>query len=220
MQLSGDPGLEALFAEYLKLNIPIDCGNAPATWVFAGGFYRRNRRHDQAVRCYTRALELGLERHDVYMARAEAYAQLGDFAQAIADSDKAVGLSPASSYPYEARGEIRERRGELDQAVEDYSEAIKIQQQAVKKATSSADYKWLLYDLVRLYQRRSRAYLLKEAYGAAIDDLRFVEKQLDPGPSKAAVYRDIAAIYRKKGDDKSADKYLRMAQAIDAGVKR
>jgi tetratricopeptide (TPR) repeat protein len=220
--LAGYPELIALFEEYFKQNIAVDCGNAPATWYLAGSFYQRNGLWGEAVRCFTRALEEGFVPWEAYSGRSYCYARQGDIAKAIADADKVIELAPevSSSFAYEHRADIYAELGNYSQAISDYTEAIKIQQQAVKKAPSSGDHVWLLYELVRLYQRRSRAYLLKEAYGAAIDDLRFVEKQLDPGPSKASVYRDIAAIYRKKGDDKSANKYLRMAQAMDAGVKR
>jgi tetratricopeptide (TPR) repeat protein len=218
--IDGNPEIKALFEEYLKLGIPIDCGNAPATWHLAGAFYQRNLQWGQAIRCHTRALELGLHDGGVYYSRSYCYSRQMDFDKAITDADKAIELEPDDALSYERRAETYVEMKDYEKAVIDYTKAIQIRRQKVKKAASSYDHRWELSDLLGTYQKRANAFFLSKAYDRAIDDLKSVEKQLRPGPPKAAIYRAISAAYRAKGDAKSADKYSRLAEAMDPGAKK
>jgi tetratricopeptide (TPR) repeat protein len=218
--LRDHPELKNLFAEYLKLNIPIECADFPVTWWLAGTFYMDTGQWDQAIRCYTRALELGYVNTSVLMFRSNVYKLLGDFAKSIADIDKAIELDPDDALAYEWRAGTYEKMKDYDKAVNDFTEAIRIQRQEVKEAFSFVNHQERRWDLAQTYQKRSEAFFLSGAYDRAIDDLKFVEKQFRPGPAKAGVYRDIAAIYRAKGDAKKADKYLRMAEAQESKINK
>jgi tetratricopeptide (TPR) repeat protein len=56
--------------------------------------------------------------------RAAAYAGLGNFAGALAEFDKSVGLWPENAWVYFNRAEAYRRQGDLGNAAENYSLAL------------------------------------------------------------------------------------------------
>jgi tetratricopeptide (TPR) repeat protein len=149
------------------------------------------------------------------------YARLGDFAKAIADMDKALELSPDEPGIYENRADIYHGKGDYRRAISDYTDAIKIRRHRIKKYKGTYSMQGREWEfLMETIYSRAKTFLAMKSYDQAIDDLRFIENQIKAGPGKASLYRAFADIYRIKGDAKSADKYLRKAEAQESKINK
>jgi tetratricopeptide (TPR) repeat protein len=210
-----EPSLKALFGEFERRKRSIDCGNAVQTWVLAGQFYHDRGRYDETIRCYSRAIDLGLTGRSIFMSRGSVYGRLGDFAHAIADADMDIKLN-ADEFSYGFRGQIREKMGDLDKAIQDLSEAIRIRS---KKEGRDQVFKYSTGSMPDLLITRARLYGEKGAWGQAVEDLLDADKRLLSGPPKAEVEKQLADAYRSKGDTKNAEKFLKKAQALKTGLK-
>lgn len=209
--------IKSLFKDLERQNRPIDCGNAPRTWELAADFHYYGKRYDQALRCYDRALDLGLDPAEIWYTRSRVYADKGDFDKALADADKLMKSGRPSAIDYENRGEIYVKKGDLDKAVDDYTTAIKLQTKDLK---SDVVWEGKVGPLMDLYESRAKVYAAKKDWGRAIDDLKFVEKRLTDAAAKAVINLEIAKVYQEKGDAKNAAIYLEKARALDPNIKR
>ena len=61
---------------------------------------------------------------DAYINRGNAYADQGDFAAAMADLNKAIGLNPEDAEVYTNRGVVYHKTGDFAAAIADYDTAI------------------------------------------------------------------------------------------------
>jgi tetratricopeptide (TPR) repeat protein len=201
--------LKSLFAEYIRQNRDIDCGSSSRTWHLAGQFYYDVKRDDQAVRCFSRALDLGLTDNLAFFFRSRAYARMGDFDRAIADADRDIERNHFV-VSYENRAEIYVGRGDHDKAIADLSQAIRLQRKVLKG--SPWDYNFEEFE--KLYWRRGDIYFAKKDWNKAIGDYKFVDENLRPGLFKQAVNLQIAEAYKNKGDAKNAQKYSDLAKTV------
>lgn len=55
----------------------------------------KNKEYQRAINCYTKAIHLHPNDANFYSNRALSYFNLGQYAQCIADCDKALQLSPS-----------------------------------------------------------------------------------------------------------------------------
>jgi tetratricopeptide (TPR) repeat protein len=220
--------LTTLFNEYSRQKRTFDVGDAPWTLVLLGRVHQEGLP-DLAIRCLSRALGLTQDKgltYDAYLSRSVAYAQKGNFANAIADADAAIGIYDFTS-SYVNRAKIYEMKGDYGSAVNDYSVAIGAQRKDVRKsekiAVSNLTVGSEKYTLANLYWDRARLYILAESWGKAIADYKTMMGMLKPDAAKplAAIYRQIAWVYEVgKGDKKKADEYSRKAQALDPQIKK
>ena len=208
--------LQKLFQLYVERKKEIDCGTFGRTWDQAGRFYEKKREYASAIRCYSRALDLGFIEWSVYWGRAHAYEAAGDLAKALADADTMVKIPPPSPHSHSYRAEIHDKMGQLDKAIEDYSEAIRLQWKSIKELdTDDKDVEYL-----KLRTQRANVYTKKGEWNKAIGDLQYVSDKLRPGSGKAKVLRGIGSVYQKKGDARNAQKYFDQAEAMERGVKK
>jgi tetratricopeptide (TPR) repeat protein len=218
--------LTTLFKEYSRQKKTFDVGDAPWTLVLLGRVHQDGRL---AIRCLSRALGLTQDKgltYDAYLYRSVAYAQEGDFANAIADADAAIGIYDFPS-SYVNRAKIYEMKGDYGSAVNDYSVAIGAQRKDIRKsvkiAVSDLTVKSEQDALYNLYWGRARLYVLAESWDKAIADYKQMIGMLRPdaaGPL-AELYQQIARVYEVgKGDKKKADEYFRKAKAMDPGIKK
>lgn len=206
--------LKSLFAEYLRQNRDIDCGGFAQTWSLAGRFYYEKNRYDQAVRCLSRAADLGSSDGLLLFYRSQAYAQMGDFTRAIADASQDVKRDP-SEYTYKNRAEIYAKTGDYDKAISDMSQALRFQKKVLKGSpwTYEVDFYY------RLYWRRGDLYFLKKDWDKAIEDYKLVDEKALPGLTKQAVNLQLAEAYKNKGDTQNAQKYSDRAKTVGAPKK-
>jgi protein O-mannosyl-transferase len=131
----------------------------------------------EAISCYTRAIELKPDYAEAYNNRANTYAQQGIFDKAEEDYLKAIRLKPDYSDAYYDRGYMYLTLGATDKAVMDLSKAIE-----------------LTPELDRAFYNRGNAYSRMMQYGKAIEDYtRAIE--LNPEYARAYNNRGIAYIH-------------------------
>ena len=68
-----------------------------------GNRYSRNGAYEQALKDYTRAMELDPDFAEVYYNRGVSYYELGRYAEAIADFTRAIELNPQDDNTYGRR---------------------------------------------------------------------------------------------------------------------
>jgi len=213
--------LQRLFEAYDKQKRELDCGNYKHTWYLAGKFQFDKKHDSQAIKCYSKALELGLTNRSVYRDRAFAYQMIGEFDKALSDADMCIKLEP-DKYAYSFRADIYLKRGvanqnkdDLDKAIADLSEAIKLVRKDLKRSHIAFHYE----NLADFYKKRALVFEAKQDWNEAIDDLKSFSELISPGPEKARVLRRIGKDYQKKGDANNAQKYFQQARAMDPNMK-
>lgn len=78
---------------------------------------------DAVAADFVKAIELH-PGHNVYLHKALAFSELGEYDQAIADPSRAIELKADYAYAYLNRGVIYQRLGEKDKAKVDYQRTI------------------------------------------------------------------------------------------------
>ncbi len=86
------------------------------------------KEYERAIHEYNRVQELAPEHVSptLYYNRANAYAALGDFAQARDDYDQAIQLDPQLAWAYGNRGYVHARLEHYAEALTDYKHAAKL----------------------------------------------------------------------------------------------
>jgi tetratricopeptide (TPR) repeat protein len=147
---------------------PVAQNNLGASYFLAG-------RANEAIRCFSRAIELKTGYFDALNNRGAAYTQTGQIVEAIGDFDKAIALKPAFAEAYNNRGAAYLNVGRLDEAIRDYSRAIELQP-----------------DYADALENRSNAYLQSERYELAIADC---DKAIELKPDHQRAYINRAVAY-------------------------
>jgi serine/threonine protein kinase/Tfp pilus assembly protein PilF len=84
------------------------------------------REPEEAVRQFTRAIEIDPLFKDVYNNLAFAYNSIGDFDKSIWAINKYIELAPDEPNPYDSRGDLYAWNRKIDQAIESYKKALEI----------------------------------------------------------------------------------------------
>lgn len=99
----------------------------PLTWLNRGNAYTQQSDFQKAIADYTNGVTLNSENADLYTGRADALMGLGDddsLKAAIADSHKAIALTPDNFYAHTARGYANQELGQLVAAITDFRKAV------------------------------------------------------------------------------------------------
>lgn len=91
-----------------------------------GFAYYLSWEHKQAIKDYSKAIELDKNNISNYLGRAEVYRDSGKHKKAIKDYSRAIELDPNSSYIYYERGCVYQVLKDYKRAIKDYSRAIEI----------------------------------------------------------------------------------------------
>lgn len=83
-------------------------------------------RYDEALVCYSKAIELAPHLAASYISRSYAYIRKNMFSEAMADLNIAIELEPDRKQAYNNRGDIRRRIGDYSSAIKDCNDALKI----------------------------------------------------------------------------------------------
>ena len=91
-----------------------------------GNTYRRLGRMEEAIECYSRAINLDPGMADAYYHRGIAYGELCDFDRAIADYTKAITLNPDFAEAHCRCGLTHNLQGNFDRAITNFDRAIEL----------------------------------------------------------------------------------------------
>ena len=127
-------------------------------WFKKGYNAGENKNWDEAIVCYSKAIELDPDYAMAYNNRGWAYDEKGEYDRAIRDYNKAIELKPDYAMAYNNRGLAYEKKGEYDRAIRDFDQAIELDND--KLATMYA------------YNNRGIAYYYKGEYERAKEDYR------------------------------------------------
>ena len=86
--------------------------------------YSEKGDYGNAIKDYTKAIELQPDYASAYYNRGVAYGQKGDYGNAIKDYTKAIELQPNYADAYNNRGVAYGQKGDYDKAIEDLTRAI------------------------------------------------------------------------------------------------
>ena len=213
--------LDRLFETCDKQGRDCDCDGYKDAWYLAGKFQDRKKHFDRAIKCYSKAIELGLTDSSVYWSRAADYDFIGELDKALSDANTIIKLDPRS-YAYKFRADIYQRKGKLDKAIDDYHKANKALRGEIKKTEYSEQTAQAVdKEAYEIHLGTADAYMKKQNWSKAIDEYQAaIEFTVNPGLRRAFVLYRIGLVYQKKGDAANAQKYIQQAEAMDPEVKK
>lgn len=91
-----------------------------------GNAYADQGQHDQAIRDYTKALEINPKHVVAYFNRGNSYCEKGQYDRAINDFTKAFEINPKYGEAYLNRGIAYAKKGQYDRAISYYDKALEI----------------------------------------------------------------------------------------------
>ena len=147
---------------------------------FKGVTYHVKNQDSEAIKHYTKAIELHHGHVEAHNNRGVAYHHQGDHDSAIADCTRAIELDRSYAYAYHNRGLAYGGKGEYSLAITDFTEAIELNR-------NDPD----------TYHSRGRVYSKKCEYSLAIADLT---KAIELNRNDANVHNDRGAAYQGIGE--------------------
>ncbi|MDE0016441.1 tetratricopeptide repeat protein [Candidatus Poribacteria bacterium] len=192
----------------------------------------RSWKLPQAIKAFTRAIEIEPRYAEAYVKRGLAYYRSAQYDAAIADYTQTLKLKRYQADAYASRGNAYQSLGDMQRAIEDYSASLKrrrsshvIQKRAetyfkkgdVQKALADYD------DLIRrkptamAYYGRGNVYLQLAIRGSE-NRLKLALADLDQAialePSFASAYISRAQVHRQFGDHTLASRDTRQVNRL------
>jgi PQQ-dependent catabolism-associated CXXCW motif protein len=163
-------------------------------------------KYDEAIRDFSKAIELNPQHVEAYYNRGLAHAKKGDYGAAMTDLLEAATLDPARNAEVQAllldkkyasayfqRGRIELAKGAYDRAIADYDQAIQLNPE---------------YD--EAYSYRGTAYYSKGDYGQAVKDY---DQAIQINPKLAVAYVNRGIAYTSKSN------YVHAIADFDAAIE-
>ncbi len=139
----------------------------------------------------TQVIKLHPKNNDAYRQRAEAYASIGNYANAVADYTQAIKLVPRNFYYHDTRALSYEKQGLTQQAVEDFDKAVELAPHNFMPYLHRGDY----------YLRQDQAQKAVDSYSQAI---RLEPRQPQPYLNRAKAYAQLKDFDRALADNDRA----------------
>lgn len=181
--------------------------------------FARKGKLEDALRAFTKAIELGEGKCRAYRYRGITYAKMGRHDPAISDFDKAVQRNPGCAECFFERAQVKMFSGRLDDALEDVSACLRLKGSFAPAYSLRAGIharkgclQEALYDINRALSIRTdspeylhnRAVIMTglERYGDAIRDYL---KVIELDPMSGGSYNNIAWLLATSKDPKFRD---------------
>ena len=172
-------------------------------WFEKGHALRIADKQQEAVKAFTRAIELDSIFAMAFLERGNAYNNLGDYRQAIRDFNRAIELNPKDAVAYYSRGIAYGNLGDYPQAIRDYDRATELDpkdswsfiNRGTFYATKRGDYRQAIRDFDRAieldpklaiaYNKRGFSYLKLKDDEQALRDFKNAARLGDKGAQDA-----------------------------------
>ncbi len=152
---------------------------------FRRGFRASSEGHTQeAVKEYSKAIELDPSFASAYHNRGILYNNLGEQQKALDDYNKAIELDPSYAFAYNGRGNVYRGFGERQKALDDYNKAIELDP-----------------SFAYAYNGRGNVYSDLGEQQKALEDYN---KAIELDPSYATAYNGRGNVYRDLGERQKA----------------
>jgi tetratricopeptide (TPR) repeat protein len=149
-------------------------------WFERGIAFEESKRYEEAIKAYTKAIEMNPILTGAYNNRGNVWRDIGDFDRSYNDFNKMIELGSNSIFAYIGRGNALSDKGKYLQAVQDYNSCLLINP-----------------NFAEAYHNRGYAWMELKKYDKAISDF---EKALQLKPQYASVYIHRAIIWAEIGD--------------------
>ncbi len=109
--------------------VPYPISEASDEWLRIGGLLVHKSDvllPKQAVSYFTELIHTMPSSPILWLARGNAWREIGELDDALKDFDQAIRLNPNDAVAYDTRAKLWQAKGELDNAIQDFSEALRI----------------------------------------------------------------------------------------------
>jgi len=175
--------------------------NLAVTYNNRGTAYYKLNRHEEAIRDYSKAIELDPKDAGAYYNRGTAFSKLSKHEDAIKDFNKAIELNPEYAESYYNRGNTHFKLNKHEEAIEDYNKAIELNPKS---------------DLA--YNNRGLAYSELNRYEDAIKDFNKAI-ELNPKDAEAYANRGIASLQANEDLDKAIEDFKHARDLFEGNDK-
>ena len=167
---------------------------------FRRGFRAISEGHTQeAVKEYSKAIELDPSFASAYHNRGILYNKLGEQQKALDDYNKAIELDPSYAFAYNGRGNVYRGLGERQKALDNYNKAIELDP-----------------SFAYAYNGRGNVYSDLGEQQKALEDYN---KAIELDPIHKFAYRNRGLLYSKLGNLEAAVKDYTQAIQLDPKYK-
>ncbi len=94
-------------------------------YIAEGISFSKLKRYEQAISLYNRAIDIDPQA-EMFVMRSDAYRELGDSDQAIADATRAIEMQPGYIFAHLQRGQTYFEMRQFDKALKDFDQAAQL----------------------------------------------------------------------------------------------
>lgn len=171
-----------------------------ALLVFRGKQLATQKKWDDAIASYNKAIKKNPVYAYAFVSRGIAYMSQGNLDKAISNYSEAIDVDPEFTEAYQNRGVLYEYRGQFNKAITDFNKAV------------AADPGSAV-----LYFNRGMAYVYKSQYDKALPDL---SKAIELKPNYAKAYINKGLVCEELGMRREAiDSYKNAVQYDNSETK-
>lgn len=133
--------------------------------LWEGRSLAREGNYEEAIDCFTEAIEQDPEFSGAYFNRADAKRNLGKYEASIEDYNTAIDINPENPVAFNNRGIAKNRLGKYEDAIEDFNNAIELDSKSVLRLNNRAEVRIQMGDFKRARQDANKAMEMSESIG-------------------------------------------------------
>ncbi len=137
-----DPGDEAEIHSYPEAHNGILEGLTATEWFTAGRQAASDRRWDDALNAFNKAIALNPENEEIYFHRGNVYDALGNNKKAVSNFNKAIKLNPLYVDAYLSRAFSYNNLAQANQALADIKKAARLGSLHAQKFLKKSNLAW------------------------------------------------------------------------------
>lgn len=193
--------IEKLVNRFSSLEKEREESNQMTAWDYRrqGNRYYELNQYENAIKCYTNAINTQPNNAQFYYDRGASYIKLEEYTKAVDDYTKSIELNERFSGAYNNRGYTYNILNEYSKAIADYNRAIELDPNHAET-----------------YSNRGYTYYNLGEYSNAIADY---DKAIELKPKYANPYKHQGVLWKKKEDFTKALYFLTKAIELDPKYK-